>query len=213
MKYYWDESVGRFRDDLGRFVARNTIDQFVTQSIMTSTNVTDSLAQMVSNGLINVNDWKDTMRQEIKDEYIRQYLSSMGGREFMTQKDWGSIGGMLTEQYKYLDNFANDIATGELSEAQIMARSSMYVNSASEARERARERVATDLDYDMVEWVVDASLENCDDCLAFAAMGVVSIDEDPYNGAYPGSGDTVCLTNCGCHEEYSKSENGEVYAY
>jgi hypothetical protein len=213
MIYFWDSSVGRYRGQDGRFVARSTIDSFVSRSLAASRNVSDTLGQLVSNGLVNVDDWKLSFRQEIKDEYIRQYLTGKGGLEQMISKDWGSIGGMLKEQYGYLDGFAQDIAAGNLSEAQIMARSDMYINSASEALERAKERVATSLGFDLVEWVVDTSLENCDDCLNFQSMGVVPVDEDPYDGAYPGSGDTQCLTNCGCHLEYSNSDSGEEYAY
>lgn len=213
MIYYWDTTVGRYRGSDGRFVAKSVIDSFINRSLLTSANVSDTLGQMVSNGLVNVNDWKLSFREEIKGEYIRQYLTGKGGLDQMTSKDWGSIGGMLKEQYGYLDGFAQDIASGNLSEGQILARSNMYINSAEEALERAKETVAKDLGFDMVEWEIDTSVENCDDCLAFAAMGVVLVDEDPYNGAYPGSGDTQCLTNCHCKLNYTNAESGEEYAY
>lgn len=213
MIYYWDTSVGRYRGSDGRFVSKSTIDSFISRSLEVSKNVSDTLGQLVSNGLINVDDWKLSFREEIKGEYIREYVTAKGGLDQMTSADWGSIGGMLKEQYSYLDGFANDIAAGNLSEAQIEARSAMYINSAHEALERAKEKVATALGFDLEEWVVDTSVENCDDCIAFSQMGVVPVDEDPYNGAYPGSGDTVCLTSCHCKIVYSSSDSGEEYAY
>jgi hypothetical protein len=211
MLYYWDKTVGRFRDAAGRFVAKSTIDSYVLQSFNASNNIADTLASFVSNGLVNVGDWKSSFRQEIKDEYIRQYVTARGGVEQMTQADWGSIGGMLKDQYGYLDNFARDIQSGNLSEAQIAARSDMYINSAHEAAERARDRVAKGLDFDMVEWVLNTALENCDDCIAFSEMGIVEIASDPYDGALPGSGATVCMSNCGCHLLYSNSVTGDEY--
>ena len=56
----------------------------------------------------------------------------------MTQSDWGRVGGLLSNQYRYLDNFAQEIANGTLTEAQIGARSGLYVDSATQAFERAK---------------------------------------------------------------------------
>lgn len=211
MKYYWDTTVGRFRDEGGRFVSRYSIDQFVTSSILTSQNITDTLSGFVSNGLVTIKDWSLSFRQEIKDEYIRQYVLARGGLEQMTSKDWGSIGGMLKEQYGHLNNFMNEVSAGNLTEAQIAARSGMYINSAHEASERAREVVTRELGFDLVEWVIDTSVQNCEDCVAFSEMGIVDAASNPYGGAYPGSGGTVCLTNCHCKLIYSNSETGEEY--
>lgn len=77
------------------------------------------------------------MRQEIKDEYIRQYILGRGGREQMTSADWGSIGGDLAFQYRKLDEFTAQIEEGLISEAQAVARARMYTNSARQAFEKA----------------------------------------------------------------------------
>ncbi len=209
--FYWDELVGRYRDEKGRFVARDTVYEFVNKSLTISGNVSDTLSSMVYNGTISVGDWEKAMRQEIKEEYLRQYMTFVGGREQMTQADWGSVGGMLGEQYKYLSGFADDIATGELTEAQIRARSMMYINSAREARERARARAVSKLDYDEEYWELNPHLENCDDCIEFNAMGWQLIADNPYKDAYPGSGDTRCLTACGCEMFYRNSKTEEEY--
>jgi hypothetical protein len=131
----------------------------------------------------------------------------------MTQADWGSIGGMLKEQYKYLDGFANDIASGDMTEAQIAARAQMYINSAREGRERAREKSALKADYDEVYWEVNGALENCGGCIEFNQMSWQLIEDNPYKEAYPGSGDTVCLTNCGCQLVYKNSKTDKEYDY
>jgi hypothetical protein len=211
--YYWDALVGRYRDEKGRFVARDTVYSYVNQSLTISTNVTESLGGYVYNGTISVNDWMLAMQQEIKDEYIRQYMSFAGGRYAMTPADWGSIGGMVGEQYKYLKGFAQDIATGNLTEAQIIARSNMYINSAREARERARGRSASKAQFDEVYWELNAALENCGGCIEFNMMDWQLVEDDPYKGAFPGSGDTVCLTNCGCQLSYRNGKTGEEYDY
>ena len=104
--------------------------------------VVDVLAGYAAQGVLNAGDFGALFREEIKKEYIRQYLLGIGGRDQMTAADWGSIGGMLREQYRFLDGFLAEIAAGNLTEAQIMARARMYINSAREAYERAHGRVA-----------------------------------------------------------------------
>lgn len=209
--YYWDELIGRYRDERGRFVSKETVYQWVNKSIQISGDIVSTLSSYVYDGTISVTDWMGAMQREIKDEYIRQYLSFVGGRQAMTQSDWGRVGGMLTEQYKYLKGFARDIASGNLTEAQINARAQMYINSAREARERAREIAATKAGYDEVYWELNPQLENCPDCVEFNGMDWQLAEDDPYKGAFPGSGDTVCLTACGCQLVWRNGKTGVEY--
>jgi hypothetical protein len=177
----------------------------ITLSDGTLSAGTDMLSNLVGNGLLAPRDWEAQMREEIKAEYIRQYMLGRGGRGNMTSEDWGSIGGMLAEQYRYLKDFAKLVQEGKLSEAQIRARSAMYVNSAREGFERGQARANPDA-IDVI-WVLGpVKTEHCADCVAFADMGWQKIADDPYQGAMPGSGDTACLTNCACHLEYGYGE-------
>lgn len=170
---------------------------YVNASLRASSNATDFLASFVSDGTLSEAEWLRLMRQEIKEEYIRQYLIGRGGLPQMMPADWGSIGGMLKEQYHpYLQRFYGQL--GELSEAQIAARAKMYVLSSREGFERGKERAAIAAGFTEVFWLVDPTIENCPDCLAFQAMGWQLIADDPYEGCVPGSACTVCLTHCGC---------------
>lgn len=157
---------------------------------------------MLASNALTVGDWQTMMRQSLKESYIQQYVSARGGLDMMTQADWGSIGGMLREQYRYLDRFAEDIANGRLTEAQIAARARMYFESAREAHERALERAMREADMQEVRWVLNPRAENCQRCEEFSEMGWQRVRDDPFGGALPGSGDTPCLTNCQCHLEY-----------
>ena len=89
---------------------------------------------------ISLGQWERNMREQIKEEVLRQYILGRGGRALMTAVDYGSCGGIIADQYRYLSGFAAEIAAGELSEKQIAARSEMYLHSAREAFERARRR-------------------------------------------------------------------------
>ena len=185
--------------DTGLLVSRTQVLEWVNISLGQSTSVTDTLASFVGGDspTLSPADWRLAMRQEIKDEYIRQYLTGVGGRDQMTPARWGQVGGMLSDQYRYLDGF--DV--GELSEAQIAARSRMYINSAREGFERANKQIKVDAGATEEKWNLNPA-EHCEDCIAFADMGWQLIEEDAFGGAIPGSGATKCLTNCKCGLTY-----------
>lgn len=141
MPWEWQEGTQRYRDTgTGRFVAAAEIRDITSESIRIAGGGTDNLARMLADDQINGRDWETLMRQSIKREYIKQYLEGRGGLSQMTPQDWGSIGGMLADQYRFLGPFAREIEAGQLSEAQIAQRSRMYINSAREAASRASAR-------------------------------------------------------------------------
>lgn len=205
MTFYWDSGIARYRRDDGRLVGSVQVRRWTRQMISGGADPTAALAQMVSAGTLRPSDWEMMMRQEIKDNYITQYIAGRGGREAMRPSDWGRIGGMLKNQYHpYLDRFVEDVRVGKLSEAQIAARAQMYVESSQQAYWRADRVVREEAGYPYMTWDPNPALENCDDCLSFEAMGKVRVEDDPFGGCFPGSGCTQCLTKCGCEINYYK---------
>lgn len=205
--WYWDDNVKRYRDSHGRFLSRSVVLSYIEQSIRASQNVSLTLAEMVYNGILSVSDWEDIMREQIKREYIRSYLLGHGGVNTMTAADWGRIGGMLAEQYKYLKNFASQIATGNLSFVEIQSRSGMYFSSAREAYERATGIQAEEWGAVSESWHTMPGSNSCADCIAFEREGVKPFGYFPY----PGSGKTACLTNCNCTKLYYDANGNEYY--
>jgi len=186
---------------------RSDVLAYVERSLEASGVATGQLVDFVVDGVTSPEDFRELFREEIKREYIREYLLGIGGREQMTPRDWGSIGGMLAEQYRYLDEFARQIAAGELTPEQIAARAQMYVISAREAYERAHGRNAEALGMSEELWVMDESKEHCDDCAAYADAGWQPIGAFPM----PGDGTTACLTNCGCQKLYRNPDTGQMF--
>jgi hypothetical protein len=137
---WYSGSVNRYRDARGRFVSAATIRSWGQASIDGNADLTADLARRVAGQEISLEEWQDAMRQALKAEMTQQYLLGRGGQAQMTAQDRGSIGGMLAEQYRYLDGFAARIAAGQHSEAQIAAIARMYFNSTREAFERGMAR-------------------------------------------------------------------------
>jgi len=201
-KFQWRPKVAQFWNaTVGRLVPRLQVRQAAGRVLDASP--VEAWAEQVASGEMGVAAWHQAMRDEIRRNCIEQYLAGRGGTGPMTAREWGSVGGMIGEQYKYLDKFAAEVAEGKLSAGQIARRSRMYVNSAREALERAGRRAAREAELNEVRWVMDPdpSVEHCTGepgCRELAAMGWQKAEPWPFKAgrrdALPGAGLTPCLT-------------------
>jgi hypothetical protein len=202
-KSYFDPSTGRYELVGEGPVSLERLMAIELSSLSGSKGATDNLAALVANKSITASQWQALMREEIKQEYIRQYILGRGGLSAMTQADWGRIGAMVREQYRYLRGFAAEVAAGNLTETQIAWRAEMYSNSAKEAFEKARGMVMRKAGFDQEKWALGIA-EHCKDCEDFASQGWKPIGYFPF----PGEGKTRCLTKCRCTKLYYNSVTG-----
>ena len=140
--WMWSVSAHRYRNTrTGQFVGITEMvaqrDKFMDAQMDSATELASRLAR----GDMNVAQWQKAMRNDVKDSYIGQYVLGHGGRGTMTPADWGRVGSMVKEQYRYLDGFARAVADDTLTESQIRARSQMYHDSSVQAYEKAHTRM------------------------------------------------------------------------
>jgi len=204
--WYWNKDTYRYVDSAGNLFSHSQMRSMLTKSINLSADYVSTISEKLVNGDITRAQFKSMMKEELKAEYIRQYMLGKGGYEQMTKRDWGSIGGSLTEQYKFLDEYSSSLLRGDLSAAQVANRSTMYSNSARETYERARAKTVKQWGADEEAWHVTSG-NNCEDCLdnqsqSYQEIGYFSM---------PGDGKTICLTNCHCYKSYRNSTTGEEY--
>lgn len=139
MGYEYVTSLHRFRDEsTGRFVPQPTIEQYQHDLIEAGKGATDSLADLVSEEQITPEDYIAGLRDEMKSSMIQQIMLGRGGRESMTARDWGIVGGLLSKQYALHDGFLADLKAGALSRDQIAARGRLYMEAGGEAFERGK---------------------------------------------------------------------------
>lgn len=204
-QWIWDpDTLSYVNPETGEEADDEDRRDWLLASLLAAGVVADALAASLSAGQMALTGWSDAMRREILDEYIRAYLNGIGGLPQMTPADWSSMADMLDFQYGRFDGFIDEIRVGQLTEAQISARSRMYLNSARQAYERANEKTQIAAGMDEELWQLNPGVENCPDCQAFFALGWQPVASDPYGGCVPGSGCTVCLTNCYCYKLYRR---------
>lgn len=141
MPWIYNPNTHNYRDTTtGRLIKAKDIVRISGENLDRTLPIAKQLAHLLVTDQLKLQDWELLMREEIKSLYIQQYLLGKGGVENMTPADWGSIGGMLRVQYQYLNAFAHDIKSGNLTEAQIAYRAQLYFNSARQAFSKAYAR-------------------------------------------------------------------------
>jgi hypothetical protein len=170
-------------------------------------NVT-RLAERLDSGNLSIAQWQERMRKEVKDVHRTNYIIGRGGVDKMTPRDWGRLGSDLRwMQYKALDGFALDIANGKrlpdgsfrpYSEAEIKARSRLYVNASNKQYWRGKTEAKLAAGFVEEQRFLNPA-EHCGDCEGFAARGRVPIGTLP-----PPGEDSECQTNCKCTMKYYK---------
>ena len=141
LRWLWRQARGAYQrlrgDKVDRTVRPDAVirDRFLARPYWAET-ASDSAAALAANE-ISLQRWQLNFRRDLKQSYIDQYLLAKGGRQNMTQSDWGSLGGMLRNQYQYMNRFAEEIASGRLTEGQVRVRMDMYFKSSRQANERA----------------------------------------------------------------------------
>ena len=141
-------------------------------------------------------DENDTQRQRcISQRRLGQYEPGRLGR------GW---------QYKYLDNFANDIYSGKVPltnlkgeiNGNLMRRADLYGQAGITTHHEMAQRQAAAGGADVVRRVLDGAAKHCDCCIDQAALGWVMMT-DP--NLLP-IGSCTCATNCRCSKEFSTAE-------
>lgn len=204
----WESTTGRYRNlDTGRFIGREQVVSLVDTLVdRTREQGVDTLATMLSDGRLNTADWQTGMARLIKNAYIQQTELAAGGRSNVTQEMWGSAGGQIAEQYRYLDGFAREVEAGSLTAAQIRARSEMYINSSREAFWRVKDRQAREQQRRQERWITMGDNSVCSPCMDAGAMGWQPLGTfgQPGSGRVRNSPTTSCqgLTRCRCQKEY-----------
>lgn len=194
-RYRYTSGAGK-----GQFVSRDAVENLVNKAIEQDKQEIRELCQNYSEGKITYQEWKLGIASTTKRSTIQLYTLGKGGKEQLTPKDRGKMGGMLNYQMGKLDNFAYEVKKGQISEAQLAARSELYIQKTREAFEEGRRESHKDNGYKWEKRVIN-SKEHCPDCINYASMGWQPIGTLPRPCTQ-----CQCRANCRCKIVYSKSD-------
>lgn len=95
-------------------------------------NLTD-LTNALYEGDITLEEWETATALELQDAYIAEAAFAVGGIDNVDAAVLAGIAVLLANQLGFLNGFANDIASGTVSQAQAVSRINQYGNAAVQA--------------------------------------------------------------------------------
>lgn len=187
----FEQTTKRWRNRAsGRFVSNQAVTNEMRRHVAATFDTLDNLTNALYDGNITVMQWQTAVASELKDAHLAQAMFAKGGRANMRPADFGRVGGVLRDEFRFLDGFAQDIADGRQSRAQALARIKQYGKATQQSYWR--------------EWALDTEgeiywrlhpAEHCQDCIDLANNSPYTADTLP---TYPGAGETQCRGNCNC---------------
>ncbi|MEO7521509.1 MAG: hypothetical protein ABIW79_06795 [Gemmatimonas sp.] len=202
-RFVFDAVSGRYRSGTtGRYISRGDVRQEVDRVIGKSSARVQGFGRELRDGRLTLDQWRTSMRNEIRTQHLVAAMAAKGGREQMTQSDYGRVGQLVRKQYAYLDNFAREIESGKVRlDGRFLSRSSLY-SGASRGTYHAVER--TEMlarGFDEEKNILTAA-EHCLGCLFESARDWVPL------GELAPIGQRTCRTNCKCRIQYRNSASG-----
>ena len=186
----------------------DTVDEIIDEQ---GDAAAGTLAQMVEDGTITVEEWQESFGDVLKGLYLVLALLAFTGAVALFDEDFREqLEGALQEQYKYLARFASEIAAGAIIGGTLLRRMKMYVNSSRQAFWMAWDEKMEDAGFEEEEWDAIGDKNTCSPCNDAEMRGWVKIG----TLGRPGSGiveiqptTTLCngLTACRCRKRYRKA--------
>lgn len=204
--FTWNEAAGRYQDAAGRFVSRQRVRSAFERAIVGTTDRVGAISEQLRSGRITLRQWHQAMRNEVKNVTLYTAAMERGGWAQLRAKDSGRVGSIVKAQYKYLDRFAGQIASGEVRlDGRFLNRARLYPQSGRQTSHLFGRVAARDRDYTHERSSL-ASGESCQGCLDEQAKGWVPI------GELVPIGSRQCSMNCHCSIEYKRFADSTIMA-
>lgn len=209
-EYTFDPASGRYRyNDSGRLVPESIIRSAMARISNASRDDMRDITKKLNQGDISLDRWYKTMRQLMKDAYRDAWIISIGGRANYDKRQQALFGRAVKGQYKYLNNFLNDIKTGKQKlDGRAVIRAGMYGSAAKTVYQNALTAAAIGRGMKMARRIRTAT-ESCPDCIR---LGITVSDAaaNPDLGYVPIAqlvpfGDSECKSHCQCYAQYKSA--------
>lgn len=194
------KSLGRYRDVAsGKFVSESSL-RSISDRVMTeyTERRLESLTLKLIDGKLDLQDWQSQFAKVLKDSHIVASTIGRGGRAQMGFSEFGRVGARLREEYRYLNQFAQDIKSGRLTSAQILARAKMYAQGVRTSYWEGRREAFRGAGY-LEERRRLHPAEHCTSCVQYANLGWKPIGTLPPPGTQ-----SECMHECKCDMEFRK---------
>ena len=202
-EFRWNSKARRYISPNGKFVKaeriRGALDAFITGTV----DSIEVLSNRLVAGEITLAQWHSEMLLHVKNVNLAGGALESGGWYNLTSSDFGKMGNKIKGEYRFLQNFAEEIESGK------QPLNGKLVNRAKLYGEQGRVTYydfctdAAKRDGFVEERSFLTPSESCEGCKGEASRGWVRL------GTLIPIGDRDCLSNCNCFMQYRKID-GEV---
>lgn len=189
----YSRKSGRFRDlETGQFVPRSRVLLELDREIARTSTRLQGITRLMIGQQIDLPEFQIRFAEELKMAHLRLAAFGAGGREQLTPQHFGYVGQTLKQEYAYLDGFARDLATGRLTESQVLARASMYAESIAQSFHRSEQQTKS-RDGFLGKRSLDVGAYHCPSCPAYATSTFIPAAE-----IVPVGVNCECRRRCRC---------------
>jgi len=200
-EWSYDRKVGRYRNEKGQFLSKKAVGAIVDGRISKLEQQLKSFTEKLVNGSIALDQWQGSVREAIKIAHIQVATIGYGGKAEMGRSEYGRIGQRLRSEYTYLQGFVRDLIDGRISAPMAMARIGLYAQSVRGSYWQGTEMKEQQRGFSMMRRVLDNQAVHCQDCIGYAARGIVSIGSLPMPGVR-----CECGARCKCSVVYYRGQ-------
>jgi hypothetical protein len=197
----YDRRIGRYRDERGKFLGKEAVGKLVDSRIDQLEANLRRYTRMLADGNLTLDQWQGSVREAIKNAHIQAALIGYGGKDEMGPAEYGRIGQRLRAEYTYLQGFARDLLDGRISNPMALARVGLYAQSVRGSYWQGTELRQQQQGFSLMKRKLDGQAQHCQDCLDYAARGIVPIGTLPLPGQR-----CACRARCRCSIEYFRQQ-------
>jgi hypothetical protein len=193
--YVWDTRAKQYRGPSGRFIPRTEIRRVLDVAIGERARRMQQLAQELRAGQLSGETWYVEMRQLVKDVHLYNAAAAKGGWAQLAEQDYGRVGRLVREQYRYLNRFAEQIGQGLPLDGRFLQRAQLYAEAGRRTFYALMGSVMRDKGLTEERNLLHVA-EHCQDCIDQTVRGWVPI------GSLMPVGTRDCLGRCKCSIDY-----------
>lgn len=197
----YDPISGRYRGENGRFLSKAAIEALVDGRIKKLNNQLQDFTRRLIDGNITIDQWQGSVREALKPAHLQAAMVGAGGKNALSQSDYGRLGQRLRSEYSYLQNFAADLLAGRVSGAMALARIGLYAASVRGSYWEGTTIRQEKQGYSLMRRILDPQAQHCQDCIDHAARGIAPIGSLPMPGQR-----CACRSRCKCRIEYLRQQ-------
>lgn len=194
----YDPSAGRYRDKSGRFVSFVKIEALANQEIARTKLKLRNLTKNLYDGKIDLSQWETRFATELKNSHIRLTILAQGGKKRTALNHYGIAGRKLREEYAFLNNFANQIYQGKVSDKEALNRAQLYAQSAAQTFYESHNSAKIREGFTEAKRTLSSNANHCPDCPGYSTNGnwiAIAL-------VVPKGKQCACRGRCQCIVEY-----------